>query len=105
MERSRTEFLRSLGYHKTSILDDGLLLVVHRLIVDYRQSAKLDDQLSATSSIIKLARSHMVFNQQIRRRHQLLCDAEVTIACVNVNLRPTRLPKTVYQSLHDYLQQ
>ena len=47
MERSRTEFLRSLGYGKTSVLDDGLLFVVHSLSVDYQKSAKLDDELSS----------------------------------------------------------
>lgn len=33
MERCRTEFLRSLGYHKPAILDGGLLLVVHLSLI------------------------------------------------------------------------
>ena len=104
MERSRTEFLRSLGYGKTSVLDDGLLLVVHSLSVDYRQPAKLDDELIVTSEIIKLARSYVVFKQQVRREQLVLCDAEVTIACVNNRLKPTAIPVAIYASISDYLQ-
>ena len=105
MERSRTEFMRSLGYGKTSVLDNGLLLVVHSLSVNYRQPAKLDDELIVSSSVLKLARSYIVFKQQIRREQTTLCDAEVTIACVNARLKATALPIVIYESLDDYLQQ
>ena len=40
MERSRTEFLRSLGYDKPAILDGGLLLVVHAAQINYRRPAR-----------------------------------------------------------------
>jgi 4-hydroxybenzoyl-CoA thioesterase len=105
MERSRTEFLRSLGYGKTSVLDDGLLLVVHSLVVNYQLPAKLDDELIVGSSILKLARSHIAFKQQIRRGQTLLCNAEVTIACVNARLRPTGLPIAIRESISHYMQQ
>ena len=51
MERSRTEFLRSLGYDKPAILEGGLLLVVHTAQVNYRRSARLDDQLQVTTQL------------------------------------------------------
>ena len=104
MERSRTEFLRSLGYDKTSVLDDGLLLVVHSLAADYRQPAKLDDELIVSSVIIKLARSYITFKQQVRRGQTLLCNAEITIACVNNYLKPTVIPIAIRESISNYLQ-
>ena len=67
MERSRTEFFRALGYHKPAILDEGLLLVVHSAQIDYHRSARLDDELSVTTCIIKLARTYVEFKQQVFR--------------------------------------
>ena len=103
MERSRTEFLRSLGYGKTSVLDNGLLFVVHSLSIDYQQPAKLDDELTVSSAILKAARSYMVFKQQVRREQEQLCSAEVTIACVNDRLKPTAMPVAIYTSIKNYL--
>jgi len=42
MERSRTEFMRSLGFGKTAMWDD-LMFVVANVNVNYRRPAKLDD--------------------------------------------------------------
>ena len=105
MERGRTEYLRSLGYGKTSVLDDGLLFVVHSLSVDYHQPAKLDDELIVSSAILKLARSYIVFKQQVRREQALLCAAKVTVACVTDRLKPTAMPIDIYESVNQYLQQ
>lgn len=99
IERSRTELLRSLGYGKTAILEDGLLLVVHSLESKYLAPAKLDDEVIATATVKKLARSYVVFEQQVRRGDQLLCDAVAKIACVNKEMRPKPLPAHLYQSI------
>src|SRR5690554_7690155 len=74
MERSRTEFLRSFGYDKPDILDDGLLLVVHSANVQYRRPARLDDQLQVTTAVAHLARSYVEFQQQVLRGNELLCE-------------------------------
>jgi 4-hydroxybenzoyl-CoA thioesterase len=102
IERSRTEFLRSLGYGKTAILDDGLLLVVHSMDVNYLAPARLDDELVATARIQKVARSYVVFEQEVRRDELVLCRATVKVACVSPEMKPTALPKDVYKAIHIY---
>jgi len=102
VERSRTELLRSLGYGKTAILEEGLLLVVHSLEVKYLSSARLDDELIATAKVIKLARSYVVFEQQIRRGEEVLCHVQAKVACVTPEMKPTALPVYIYQSMQDY---
>jgi 4-hydroxybenzoyl-CoA thioesterase len=100
MERCRTEFLRALGYHKAAISDDGQLLVVHSVQVDYRRPARLDDVLSVTASISKLARTSMEFKQQVLRNSELLCSASLRIACVDASaMKPCALPKSLHQLL------
>jgi len=105
MERSRTEFLRSFGYHKVAILDEGLLLVVHAAEINYRRSAKLDDELQVTTSILKLARTYVEFQQKVFRGDELLCDGMVRVACVHsTTMRPCALPSVMHSQLQEELQ-
>ncbi len=106
MERSRTELLRSMGYGKTAVLDDDLLLVVRHADIDYLASARLDDEIIATTEVQKVAKTYVVFYQEVRRSEQLLCKGIVKIACVqtvNDKMRPVRIPEPIYQSLHKML--
>ena len=100
MERSRTEFLRSLGYDKPAILDGGLLLVVHAAQINYRRPARLDDQLQVTAQIEKLARTYTEFKQQVMRGEELLCEGVIRIACVDANtMKPSALPVDMHKQL------
>lgn len=103
MERSRTEFLRSLGYHKPAILDGGLLLVVHAAQINYRRSARLDDQLHITAEIGKLARTYIEFKQQVLRGEELLCEGLIRIACVDATtMKPSALPTAMHRQLDQF---
>ena len=103
MERSRTEFLRSLGYDKPAILEGGLLLVVHTAQVNYRRSARLDDQLQVTTQIEKLARSYIEFKQQVMRADELLCEGLIRIACVDANtMKPSAIPAAMHQQVNQF---
>jgi 4-hydroxybenzoyl-CoA thioesterase/acyl-CoA thioester hydrolase len=104
MERSRTEFLRSLGYHKAAILEGGLLLVVHAAEINYRRPARLDDELQATTGITKLARTYVEFQQEVLRGEELLCTGLVRVACVDAkNMRPSALPVPMYTQLQQFV--
>ena len=105
MERCRTEFLRTLGYHKPAILEDGLLLVVHSAQIDYHRSARLDDQLSVTTGIIKLARTYVEFKQQVFRNQELLCTGAVRVACVDASvMKPRAIPAHMHQQLTQFIE-
>jgi 4-hydroxybenzoyl-CoA thioesterase len=105
MERSRTEFLRTFGYDKPAILEDGLLLVVHAAQIEYRRSARLDDQLHVSTAIIKLARSYIEFKQQVMREQELLCEGNVRIACINsVTSKPHALPPRLHSHLQQFIE-
>ncbi len=103
VERSRTELLRSLGYGKTAVLEEGLLLVVHSLDAQYLAPARLDDELVVTAAIGKVARSYVVFEQEVRKGQQVLCKATAKVACVNGQMKPTALPNYIHNALMNYL--
>ncbi len=101
MERARTEFLRERGLPKPAVLEEGRLLVVANVQVDYKRSAKLDDELDVSAKLVKVARSYIVFEQQIWCGDECLTRGEIKIACVNKDtLRPCPFPERVARLLN-----
>jgi len=106
IERSRTELLRSLGYGKAAVLDDGSLLVVRSAQVDYLMPAKLDDEVLATATLTKVANTYVIFHQEVRRGADVLCRATVKVACVSQQegvMRPSALPEEIRGSLLEHV--
>jgi len=100
MERARTECLRALGFGKTAIFNDQAMFVVHSLNVDYKQSAKLDELLQVEAHIMQLKRSSVIFRQNVWRDNELLCAANIKIACVDPQaMKPVAIPDHFYQQL------
>jgi acyl-CoA thioester hydrolase len=84
MERARTEWVRSLGVEQDRLREEsGVLLMVHSLSVRYRKPAKFNEALQVSVRIKHLGRAKIEFTQQILRQDEVLCDSEVTIACVD----------------------
>lgn len=96
MERARTELLRSLGFEFTQLSADNLQFVVHSVSAAYRKPARMDDELRVTACVRQLARTYVVFHQQVCRNDEILCDAQVKVACVDTtHLKPAALPAPV----------
>jgi 4-hydroxybenzoyl-CoA thioesterase len=100
MERARTEALRSLGFGKQFIFDNEEMFVVHSMQVDYRAPARLDDELVVSADLIRRARTYLVFRQTVMRRDELLCAAEIKVACVaRQNMKPAAIPGIIADRL------
>ncbi|MEM6979397.1 MAG: thioesterase family protein [Planctomycetota bacterium] len=91
-ERARVEMLRSLGRDYKSIEDEGLYLVVTQMNVRYHRPADFDDELTVTTRVTDLGRVRMRHAYAIHRGEDLLVDADSTIACINQQGKPARLP-------------
>lgn len=103
MERARTEYLRARGFHKAAMIGADALFVVHSAQISYRAPARLDDNLVVAAHPQRVTPASLVFAQAVRRGDELLCEAEVRIACVNPHtFRPQRMPDAVHRVLcHD----
>ncbi|MFN7101322.1 MAG: tol-pal system-associated acyl-CoA thioesterase [Pseudorhizobium sp.] len=98
LERGRTDYLRCLGCQQSALLDadeEGLVFVVHRMEIDFKLPAKMDDVLTILTATEKAGGAKMVLNQEIRRGETLLIAAKVVIAVINRHGRPRRLPETI----------
>lgn len=103
MERARTEALRSLGFDKQFIFEQDEMFVVHSMQVDYRLPARLDDELVVGANIIRRGRTYLLFQQTVSRQDELLCAAEIKVACVGrQNMKPAAIPKIIAARLAQF---
>jgi acyl-CoA thioester hydrolase len=99
LERARTEWLRSLGHSQRALAQEaGIVFTVVSLDIQYRQPAKLDDELIITCEPAAERAATIRFEQRIFRGREdasaLLVEANVRVACVDARtLRPKRLPE------------
>ncbi|MEW6445485.1 MAG: tol-pal system-associated acyl-CoA thioesterase [Pseudomonadota bacterium] len=100
-ERARTEMLRKHGIIQQELLENtGLVFVVRRVHVEYRQSARLDDLLEISARPRLQGRARLLFEQEAIRAHdrQLLCRAEAEVVCVTADgFRPQPLPREILE--------
>ncbi len=101
LERARTELLRGLGFEQARLARDaGIAFAVRSLRVDYLKPARLDDLIEVQSSIGELGRAQVVFLQRIERAGELLVDATVRVACLDlVKGKATAIPKNIHEEL------
>ncbi|GAB3437746.1 tol-pal system-associated acyl-CoA thioesterase [Insolitispirillum peregrinum] len=99
-ERARTEFVRALGIHQQSILDQrGLAFAVRRCTADFRRPARLDDMLIVRTRLVELRGASLDFEQTILRGDEVLVDYAVQIACITTQGRAVRFPADLRDSL------
>ena len=110
-ERSRTEWLRSLGIAQQRLKDQtGGLFVVTQTSIRYHRPARLDDELIVTASLIETGRASLIIKQQALLKTEqttsapnaaqstaLLCEGTIRIGWVDAaSFRPTRMPASLY---------
>jgi acyl-CoA thioester hydrolase len=104
-ERSRTEWLRSKGIHQQALREaTGGMFVVGDVAVKYIKSARLDDELLVTTSLLEAGRASMTIAQQAWLKTPtapvLLCEATVRAGWVDASTRkPARIPLQILQAL------
>ena len=101
MERARTEWLSSLGFGLADLeRDRGIVFVVHRVEIDFRNPARLGDNLDATLSLVEVHRTRLIVLQDVRRVALPLTCARVALACLDrAEWRPARIPADLHARL------
>ena len=103
LERTRTEWLRSLGHSQQELArTPGILFAVAGLSIEYRRPARLDDELLITCEPRAERAAAMRFAQRIERMPggELLVEADVRVVCLDARtLRPKRLPDFLVEAL------
>ena len=101
-ERARTEMMRGAGItHVTLLGDHDAAFVVRRCVVDYRQPARLDDEIEVRTSIGTVAGAHIEAEQRVIRDGALLANIDLKLGCVGRTGRAVRLPVPLRDALSE----
>ena len=107
MERTRTEWLRSLGFEQDALRErEGVVFAVRRAEIDYVKPARFNDLLAVTADVSGRGRASLDFEHQILRDTDgtLCCRAWVKVACLNERtLRPQRIPDKLLAEIANVL--
>jgi acyl-CoA thioester hydrolase len=101
LERARSEWLRGRGIEQPRMREqDGAVLVVRSMQLDFRRSARLDDELAVTVTLTDCRAASLVLAQRIERGGELLLEAQVRVACVAAaDFTPIPLPERLRAAL------
>ena len=99
-ERSRTEMLREYKIEQEILKNDySIRFIVKDLFIEYYKVAILDDYLTIKSFIIKTSSAKIKMEQEIFRKNTLLAKINITLGSINLEGKPSRLPKFVLNIL------
>ena len=104
-ERTRTEWLRSLGISQEILKNKhNIIFVVKNVSIDYRRPALLDDELTVTAEVAQLKGASMLFEHTVLKEGDELNKCSVTIVCVGgKTIRPTAIPDEIAKKMRDGL--
>ena len=99
-ERSRTEMLRKYKIEQEVLKNNySIRFIVKDLFIEYYKAAILDDYLTIKSLIIKISSAKIKMEQEIYRKNILLAKINITLGSINLEGKPSRLPKFVLNIL------
>lgn len=101
LEQGRTEFLRARGLSVRALHEQGYLIPVMRLEIDYLVPAVLDDLIRVETAVREITSATCILGQQVVRVSdgETLVDAKVTLACLGPGKKARRLPRELMQAL------
>ena len=74
LERARSEFIYSIGLSNKKLLNEfDTLIIVKSCNIEYKKSAKLEDELEIFSSIKSYTKTSFIMEQIVKRRDEIIC--------------------------------
>lgn len=96
-ERGRSDFLRLCGIHhaelKTGESGQALAFAVRSMSLEFLKPATIDDLLEVRTRLVEHRGARIRLEQTIFRGEELLVSANVMVAVITAEGRPTRLPE------------
>ena len=94
MERARTEFLADKGINIAQFHAEGLFFVVTHVDISYKRPARLGEIIDVTTEVTQMKKASMTILNRVCKEGFVMVEALVTIACIDKDGRPKRLPES-----------
>lgn len=104
-ERGRSDFLRLISIGHAELLDQAepIAFVITRMDTRFRAAARIDDALVVRTDYQAVRGPRLIISQRVMRGDQILTEAEVEAACIDLDGRPKRPPPALVAALGPYL--
>ena len=101
LEIGRVEWLRSFGISYKSMEENGIMLPVISLQINYKKSAVYDDLITVVTRLKKIPSVKIEFDYEILNEEQeLLIEANTVLAFLDVKTKkPLRCPDYILEQL------
>ena len=94
----------SIGLSNTKIKKKfGSLIIVKSCNIEYKKSARLEDELNIESHIISLKKTSLIMKQLIMLEKKLITDAEIHLVFVNSEGKPEKIPDKIIKNFIPYV--
>jgi acyl-CoA thioester hydrolase len=100
-ERGRSDFLRLAGVRHADLLDrqDPAAFAIVRMEIDFKRAARIDDALEVRTTYDSARGPRLFIGQRILRAGELVCQARVEAACIDLAGRPRKPPAGMMELL------
>ena len=103
LERARTEALSTIGLSNLQIKDKfGAQIIVKSCNIEYKKSAKLEDELKIRSFVKSVTKTSFYMNQIITNDETTIVEAQVHLVFVNENGKPVNVPEIIFNNFKPY---
>ena len=100
-ERGRSETLKCAGIFHRDLAAQDLFFIVRHMDCDFLGAGLIDDVLSVETRLHEQRRAKFVLDQKVMRGTDVLFAAKVTLAMVNAQGRPQRIPAGLLQKISE----
>lgn len=100
-EIGRTEWLRKMGFSYKQMEDEGIMLPVISLSINYKKSACYDDLIKVKTKLVKKPTAKIEFDYEILNENdEILTTGNSVLVFMDINRnRPTRCPDYILDQL------
>tara|TARA_B100000427_G_C15334079_1_gene518170 strand:- start:301 stop:693 length:393 start_codon:yes stop_codon:yes gene_type:complete len=93
LERARTDAITSLDFSNNKLVEKfGIFIIVKSCNLNFLRPAKLEDNLDIISKVIEVKNVSIKMKQNIFVNDSMIVEAEILLASVNNEGKPTKLP-------------
>lgn len=103
LEIGRIDWLKSLGFSYKKMEQEGIMLPVVSLTINFKKSAVYDDLISVKTILKKKPTASLSFDYEITNEEgDLLCTANTVLVFVDMkSMKPTRCPQYILDELQN----
>ena len=93
LERARTDAISSLDFSNNKLIEKfGIFIIVKSCNLNFLRPAKLEDNLDIISKVIEVKNVSIKMKQNIFVNDSMIVEAEILLASVNNEGKPSKLP-------------